>query len=199
MAKREPIKFERAGTTMEIVKKQFPKLAVDKDLAWSNLEGFVAFNSPTHVLGRTFPWIEPDPEHKGLVNDKEHGLLTFWPDVLPADSSLQNYIEMFKLFGFRECFHPTFDPEWTKILIYADKNEFKSVSLIRPYGLCTTKLGSGPIITHHPESLTSGPYGSIVMCMMRPAKRNHREDLEVINKYGGELARQIFKTSKLAY
>ena len=184
------LNFEVPGTTEDIIKKQFPRLKIDSDFAWSNLEGFVAFNSPTHVLGRTFPWIEPDATHKGLVDDE--GLLTFWPDTLPCDDSLKNYMDMFRLFGFTECYDPRFDSSKRKILLYAIDGKFKSVARVQPYGLCTTKMGSGPIVTHHPESLVGGPYGKVEACMSRDESWTNRQDLEVINKYGGELAKKIF-------
>lgn len=96
----------------------------------------------------------------------------FWPEDLPADSSIDSFKEMYKHFGYSPCKSIRKEKEYEKIAIYAGKDDLvKHTARQLPSGKWTSKLGQNKDIEHDLDSLEGSEYGKVVLVMRRKLKR----------------------------
>ncbi len=91
-----------------------------------------------------------------------------WPKHLPRNSSIENFIELFKYYGHEICDSTELEKNYRKVALYVD-SEMNCTHAARQKidGLWTSKLGPQNDIAHSsPISLEGEDYGK-VYCIMK--------------------------------
>lgn len=116
------------------------------------------YNCIAWAASDTEAWWEPDPFY-----------LSFWPDGITREYSLDAYINAYKTVGYTVCQSAEHEESYEKIAIYVDPDG-KPTHAARQLssGRWTSKLGQLEDIEHVTlESLTNSSYGSIAIIMKR--------------------------------
>lgn len=93
----------------------------------------------------------------------------YWPPGIPRTDSLEAWIQLFELHGYRECESAELEAQTEKIAIYADASEVpQHVARQLRSGAWTSKLGSDDDIEHQIlDGLVGTVYGTVVKVMKR--------------------------------
>jgi hypothetical protein len=104
-------------------------------------------------------WWEPDSFY-----------LSFWPDRVPREYSLDAYINVYRTLGYTVCQNAECEEGYEKIAIYVNPDS-KPTHAARQLssGQWTSKLGQLEDIEHNIlEGLTGSEYGTVAVIMKRP-------------------------------
>jgi hypothetical protein len=85
----------------------FPQLRSASYVVTSPVQ--IDYNCVAWAAGDTTRWWWPD----------EFGLY-YWPETAPRRSTLEAFAAAFRRLGFEECDHPSFEPGWEKVAVYAN-------------------------------------------------------------------------------
>lgn len=109
----------------------------------------------------------------------------FWPTELPNDDSLDNFIEMYKIFGYELCDNEKFEKDYRKIAIFCrkDTNIVTHAALQNRSGIWTSKLGDSYGISHMLRDLEGQKYGEVRCFVRRPITITKEFDFKVLGRY----------------
>ncbi|GIL23792.1 MAG: hypothetical protein BroJett042_23050 [Bacteroidota bacterium] len=92
----------------------------------------------------------------------------FWPSDIPRTETLDSFIKLFEIIGYKVCDNGDLEKDYQKIAIYADGNG-KPTHAARQLrnGFWTSKLGQSFDVTHTIHSMSDGLYGNVAAFMKR--------------------------------
>lgn len=161
--------------------KLFPNLSSDKSREFIIGSETAKRNCITASLNMPYPWIWP--AYKSFEsNTGEIIEAGYWPQHLPIeDYSLNNFLEMYKMFGFEETDSAEYEDGYWKNIIYGtDENNVTHAAHLLKDGRCASKLGTGPLLLHMPESIVCPTYGNIIAYVKRPLPLDKNKFKEII-------------------
>jgi hypothetical protein len=97
----------------------------------------------------------------------------YWPEGVARDDAVETWLQLFALFGYRECDTGSLEPGFEKLVIYARRpgdppHEAQHVARQLPSGAWTSKLGQAEDIEHQDaDGLSGDQYGVPVRFMKR--------------------------------
>ena len=98
----------------------------------------------------------------------DHSLNYYWPDGVTPGSSVDAYVELFRVLGFEVSDDSKPEPGFEKIALYAKNDEFTHVARLLESGNWTSKLGMLEDIEHNDlESLAGDSYGRPFLFLRR--------------------------------
>lgn len=111
------------------------------------------------AMGDRSQFWEPGPPTRGY----------YWPPDVPQDDSLDSWIRVFELHGYRACESTALEPSIEKIAIYLGIDGLPShVARQKATGTWTSKLGKLEDIQHDTlEALEGDEYGEVAQIMRR--------------------------------
>lgn len=125
------------------------------------------------------PWIWPDV--KGYVRGNGKMSAEFWPRKLSNDYTIENFLEMYALFGFVETDEDGYENGYWKNAIYGhDEDNITHAAHILKDGTYVSKLGKGALLIHQPEAIEGDVYGHIITYVKRSLPLNKEEFLQMI-------------------
>ena len=94
----------------------------------------------------------------------------YWPDDAPRNSTLEAFIQAFRILGFEVCEGPALEADYEKVAIYASTDGAPTHAARQlPDGTWTSKLGQLQDIKHPELNHVSGTgYGRPILIMRRP-------------------------------
>lgn len=100
--------------------------------------------------------------------------LPYWPPSVPRKLTVDAFVAVFALLGYKICSDEELEPGVDKVAIYTDSpdnpDEPTHVTRQLPNGWWTSKRGEGDVIDHEIVDALEGPlYGSVTVFMSRPA------------------------------
>ena len=97
------------------------------------------------------------------------GSFAYWPSNVPAQETLDAFINAFGTLGFIPCENRNIENGLEKIAMYVDDSG-KPTHAARqlPNGRWTSKLGQGQDIEHELDGLTGPLYGTVSQVLKRP-------------------------------
>ncbi|WP_157376123.1 hypothetical protein [Burkholderia ubonensis] len=96
----------------------------------------------------------------------------YWPDGLPKNDSVQNFIDAFGTLGYVPCTNGNFEEGFEKVVIYAEGGRAKHMARQLPNGKWTSKLGREHDVSHGQDWHLSGKdYGQCVQYLRRSIGR----------------------------
>lgn len=91
----------------------------------------------------------------------------YWPDGLPTNNSVENFIEAFKTLGYEPCDGDHLEPGYLKVVIYVNSSGVTHMAKQLPNGHWSSKLGSDSDIEHQtPYGVEGETYGK-VQCFLK--------------------------------
>lgn len=120
----------------------------------------IKYNCFAWAMRETMGWMDPD-ESPG----------NYWHDDVPRERRIENYLEVYRRFGFEECEHGFSDSGYEVIAVFKDAggDGFHAARRL-PSGVWTSKLGKLEDIEHPALADLEGPeataYGAVA-CFMR--------------------------------
>lgn len=142
---------------------RFPKLRDDKIFLLKSKKT-KTYNCISFTLG--FNIYTTWPTYNGVVFT-EKGTTNFWPKNLPLDESLDNFINMYKMFDYEVCDDDSFEKGYTKIAIFVKNEKVTHASIQINDKLWASKMGELYDIQHQLYSLEGNEYGKIETIMRR--------------------------------
>jgi hypothetical protein len=99
----------------------------------------------------------------------------YWPPGEPSADTLEGWLKVFAIHGYRETDDDTLDLAYEKIAIYAGPEGPEHVARQRASGTWTSKMGKGRDIDHASLAALEGDlFGRVVKIMKRPSKEGKR-------------------------
>lgn len=98
----------------------------------------------------------------------------YWPPGVARDDSLESWIRVFEIHGYRICENAGLEPDCEKVAIYGrpETNVPEHVARQKKSGVWVSKLGKGADIEHDKlEALNGDLYGVPLRFLKRP--RDH--------------------------
>lgn len=131
-------------------------------------ENTVGYNCIAHAAEANDYWWWP-AEGPGI----------FWPPEVPQEETVDSFVQVYGLMGYKVCSTQNRDlePSFQKIALYVDEDGVPTHAARQlATGEWTSKLGRAEDITHHTlEALESGDnkllgYGSVLLILKRPSR-----------------------------
>lgn len=164
----------------ESLKILFPNLNKDAEMVGVPSE---KYNCIMYALGANAWNIWPF-EGPGSFTANIHGNKMFWPEDLPKDKTLNNFLNLFKKFKYELCDNDKFESGFKKIAIFCKKNsDIVTHAALIGKDFALSKLGEGPIIRHSLYSIEGEIYGEVRCFIKRPGNITKDFDISVITKY----------------
>ncbi|MEK6289370.1 MAG: hypothetical protein AABO57_26965 [Acidobacteriota bacterium] len=91
----------------------------------------------------------------------------YWPPGISRDDTLDSWIKVFEIHGYRLCEGTDLELGFEKVAIYVKDNEPQHVARQLPSGSWTSKLGKDEDIEHSPHGLEGNVYGTIEKVLKR--------------------------------
>jgi len=91
----------------------------------------------------------------------------YWPPGVSSSETIEGWVKVFELHGYRETQDRTLEPEYEKIAIYASAEGPEHVARQKASGIWTSKMGKGVDLEHTLEALEGDFYGKVVKIMKR--------------------------------
>jgi hypothetical protein len=137
----------------------FPNLRASGNRITS--DGSVEYNCIAWAVGETTRWW--DPVAIGGYS---------WPDGLPRENTVANWVAAFGNRGFEACENPEAEDGYEKIAIYADRVGIpRHVARRLSYGAWTSKLGRLEDIEHGSlDAFNDSDYGTAHLVLRRPVR-----------------------------
>ena len=99
----------------------------------------------------------------------------YWPPGEPSADTLQGWLKVFALHGYRETDNDSLEAPFEKIAIYAGSEGPEHVARQKASGVWTSKMGKGRDIDHTTLAALEGEsYGRVVKIMKRRCKAGKR-------------------------
>ena len=99
----------------------------------------------------------------------------YWPPGAPDTDTMEGWVKVFELHGYKETSDATLEVEYEKIAIYASAEGPEHVARQKASGAWTSKMGKGVDIEHPTlECLEGSLYGKIVKIMRRKCQNGKR-------------------------
>jgi hypothetical protein len=99
----------------------------------------------------------------------------YWPPGIPSADTLDGWVKLFVIHGYRETDDDSLEPESEKIAIYASPDGPEHVARQRASGIWTSKMGKGRDIDHAAlTALEDATLGKVVKIMKRPCRGGKR-------------------------
>jgi hypothetical protein len=95
----------------------------------------------------------------------------YWPPGVAKDESLESWLKIFEIHGYRLCDSADLEPDYEKIAIYGNPESLQPEHVARQKksGVWVSKLGKGADIEHDTLAALSGDvYGEPIRFMKRP-------------------------------
>lgn len=140
---------------MKVIFPNFPNSFIDPFLKTSERTG--SYNCIAWAFGDNTKWYWPDP-----------GNNYFWPDDIPREETIENFILLFKKIGYEICNNPNVEPGYEKIVIYQNALGIPTHAARQlNNGHWTSKLGREIDVSHSLFSMRDGAYGNATVIMKR--------------------------------
>lgn len=130
------------------------------------------------------------PKYSGVIKENRSDIIEitwFWPNVLPVNDTLDTFKKFYNMFGFEETNNPEYEYGYKKIALYSIDGKITHAVNIHPGGLCSGKLGGGPVITHtfgfDEQNGLSNIYGNINYFVIKDLPHQREETLKIIRHY----------------
>ena len=95
--------------------------------------------------------------------------MNYWPEGLPLDDSIDNFVKAFQGLGYETCESSEPEDGYEKVVIYAAGNRTKHMARQLEDGLWTSKLGQQFDIRHgRPSDVDGQHYGTSQVYLRRP-------------------------------
>ncbi|MGB8536500.1 MAG: hypothetical protein WCD57_08810 [Acidobacteriaceae bacterium] len=98
----------------------------------------------------------------------------YWPPGAGSADTIQGWIRVFEIHGYRETEDRTLEPEYEKVAIYASADGPEHVARQKASGMWTSKAGKGIDLEHTLEALEGAFYGKVERVMKRKCKDGRR-------------------------
>lgn len=99
----------------------------------------------------------------------------YWPPGAPSSDTLDGWVEVFSVHGYRETDDATLESEYEKIAIYGKADTPEHVARQKASGVWASKLGPGKDIEHRTLAVLEGAqYGKVVKIMKRKCQDGRR-------------------------
>jgi len=146
------------------------------------------YNCIAHSLGFDDIWVWPQFSGLTLYPRERYGNKegrSFWPNNVSLEETLNAFLEMYSLFGYKKCNNIDYEPGYRKIVIYGkNNNEVTHAALVHD-GYCTSKMGPYVLISHKPESIVGEQYGHILTAVKRKDVISIEQDVETVMSHSG--------------
>jgi hypothetical protein len=108
----------------------------------------------------------------GLTDIKFNSFSYYWPPNLPREHTVDNYVNLYRLYEFEICPDGSYEEGTEKIALFGDgEGLFQHVSRQLSNGLWTSKMGELEDIEHKaPEVVSGSLYGRVSVYMKRYKK-----------------------------
>jgi hypothetical protein len=117
------------------------------------------YNCVAWALGRNGCWWD----HSGLPG-------TCWPDDVPREDELENYVAVFLREGYEPCESREWEAGYEKVAIYARRGEFQHVAKSTDSGKWTSKIGEWEDVDHNTlAALEDFSFGQVYQVLRRPS------------------------------
>ncbi|MDQ3919847.1 MAG: hypothetical protein M3348_15375 [Acidobacteriota bacterium] len=139
-------------------------------------KGTFKYNCAAYAFkDETKPWWPIDP--------KKAGRYYYWPDGLPRNNSVADFILAFEREGFEKCDTGDHEEGYEKVAIYVDASDTpKHLARDEGDGRWKSKLGDLQDIRHHTlDAVETADYGTAKYFMRKPLKTKG----ETANEEGG--------------
>lgn len=126
------------------------------------------------------PWIWPTA--KGYVPSINSTMASeFWPRKLSNDYTLDNFLNMYQLFGFEQTDEAGYEEGYWKNAIYGhNESDITHAAHLLQDGTCVSKLGAGPLLIHQPKAIEGYTYGRIITYVKRKLPLDKENFLRII-------------------
>lgn len=95
--------------------------------------------------------------------------MNYWPEGLPLDDSIDNFVKAFQGLGYETCESSELEDGYDKVVIYATGSRTKHMARQLDNGLWTSKLGPQFDISHgRPTDVDGQHYGTCRVYLRRP-------------------------------
>jgi hypothetical protein len=154
------------------LEKRFPKLK----------NGGYKVKSPRDHRYNCFAFAVNDTQHLWQYMGKGRTGGFFWIDGIDSDETLEDFIKLYRMVGFKECDDGNLEPDTVKIAIYVDRSGTPTHAARQTRrGTWKSKLGrKGKDIEHDQIELLEGneldEYGKVAQYMKK--RRYDTEDVE---------------------
>ena|SRR5215510_8351712 len=139
------------------LEEDFPNLAVS---GWRLASEPAPYNCIAYSLHDTRQWWE-----YGRMPVRGY----YWPPGVRQDNSVESWIQVFEIHGFRRCDRTDLEQGFEKVAIYVKDGEPQHVARQLENGVWVSKLGPDEDIEHNAlEGLTGEHYGRVEIIMRRP-------------------------------
>lgn len=91
----------------------------------------------------------------------------YWPPGIERDDTIESWIKVFELHGYRVCEEIESESGFEKVAIYVKDNEPQHVARQLSSGFWTSKLGADEDVEHTPRGLEGDIYGFIEKVLRR--------------------------------
>jgi hypothetical protein len=98
----------------------------------------------------------------------------YWPPGVPSADTLEGWIKVFEIHGYKETQDRSLEPEYEKIAIYASADGPEHVARQKASGIWTSKAGRGIDMEHDLEGLEGELYGKVAKIMKRKCQNGRR-------------------------
>ena len=98
----------------------------------------------------------------------------YWPTGARSADTIEGWVDVFEIHGYRETTDRSLESEFEKIAIYATGDEPQHVARQKASGLWTSKAGKGKDFEHELEALEGDFYGQVVKIMKRKCQGGKR-------------------------
>lgn len=98
----------------------------------------------------------------------------YWPPGARSADTIEGWVDVFELHGYRETMDRSLESEFEKIAIYATPDEPQHVARQKSSGLWTSKAGKGRDFEHELEALEGDLYGQVAKIMKRKCQGGKR-------------------------
>lgn len=93
----------------------------------------------------------------------------YWPPGVRQDESVESWVEVYEIHGFRRCDNADLEQGFEKVAIYVRDGEPEHIARQLESGVWTSKLGEYEDIEHNTlEGLMGESYGRAEIIMKRP-------------------------------
>jgi len=98
----------------------------------------------------------------------------YWPPSARSADTIEGWVDVFEIHGFRQTDDRSLETEYEKIAIYASADGPEHVARQKASGMWISKAGKGRDLEHELEALEGNFYGKVVKIMKRKCQGGRR-------------------------
>jgi hypothetical protein len=98
----------------------------------------------------------------------------YWPPGAGSADTMEGWIKVFEIHGYRETEDRTLESKYEKVAIYASLDGPEHVARQKASGIWASKTGKGVDLEHTLEALEGDFYGRVAKIMRRECKDGRR-------------------------